>query len=148
MSELDDILRDCASSPTDAVFGWESPESNAMRLLGEVGGANRIRPQIIDGKEYYVLMMRPEQGRDIIKDMQARENWKDYYRSVRILRRLRQEDTPRFRAMSRLWYKVALKEELTLDIRERERVANILRAEKDRPFGTLRNTDFYEGETK
>ena len=63
---------------------------------------------------------------------QARADWKDYHRAVRVLRRLRLSDNAQYRRMSKVWWQTALKEEVTLDIRERERVSRILRAEKAR----------------
>ena len=62
----------------------------------------------------------------------SRLAWALYYRAVRVLRRLRLSDDAQYRRMSKVWWQTALKEEVTLGIRERERVSRILWAEKAR----------------
>lgn len=60
---------------------------------------NHVRPQLIDGRLCYVVVMSPPQLHDI-KVMQARDDWRDYYRSVRILRKLHLENPQRARRFS------------------------------------------------
>lgn len=59
----------------------------------------------------YMIFPRPDQLHDI-RCMQARDDWKDYYRSVRTLRRLRLRDQKQFRRLSQAWWHGYYKDEL------------------------------------
>lgn len=64
----------------------------------------------INGRPHYVVLAHPAQARDIA-NMAAKEAWLEFYRSVRVLRRLRQRDPGRFRAMSRTYWRSVMRYE-------------------------------------
>ena len=93
---------------------------------------NKLHPiKLYDGTEGFLVYTNDGMIHRVRVE-QARADWKDYHRAVRVLRRLRLSDNAQYRRMSKGWWQTALKEEVTLGIRNRERVSLILRAEKTR----------------
>lgn len=63
-----------------------------------------------DGEKYYLVAIDPEQYR-VLLDLRARENWKKYYRAVRVLRGLRRDDARLFAMMSGVWWRNSMQYE-------------------------------------
>lgn len=61
----------------------------------------------------FLVFVHPANERDI-RDMVARAAWQEYYRAVRVLRRLRQQDKQRYRAMSRNYWRSVMHHERPL----------------------------------
>ena len=83
---------------------------------------NIVPPLQIEGTEMYVVVMHPEAMR-LMKCAQARYDWKQYYRAVRTLRRIRQEDMRMFKLYSSVWWRNQYQDEpdMPADMREKLR---------------------------
>lgn len=64
---------------------------------------------------YYWISMDGKSYRDI-QDMQARQSWKEYYRSVRILRRIRRGNPDQFKRFSSVWWRSQYKHECVTNL--------------------------------
>ena len=135
MRDIKELIAECAREDPDVIFGPETEVGKAMDILGKaakvMNPGKRMGTVLADGQEYYVVVMHPKTFHDI-KCMAAREAWNDYYRSVRILRRMRRSDPEAFNRMSRAWYKAGLEEEVVARIEQREQVRRIIAAEARR----------------
>ncbi|MDP2621547.1 MAG: hypothetical protein Q8P46_15485 [Hyphomicrobiales bacterium] len=70
-----------------------------------------IQPIERNGHEFYMVVM-PDGSTQKVSAMRARADWRDYYRSVRILRRIRQANVATFQRFSRVWYDCSYKAEI------------------------------------
>ena len=106
-------------------------------MIGELSGTDILALRalvskaavlpVVDGN--YIIPIKNEIVH-ILKCAKAREDWQDYYRSVRTLRALRKSNQHAFKAMSKCWWKMALEKEYREEIAQRERVSNIVIAWK------------------
>lgn len=97
-NEFDKMLAGIDASPPDAVFAADSPEALSMDMVrNAVACAKRkivIRPVTINGRAFYPVIVLPLQWH-LLACAQARSDWHDYYRAVRMIRRIHKLNTER-----------------------------------------------------
>lgn len=100
MSEITGVWID--EYKTFTLADWE-------RVLDE---CSALKPLQIRGHDFYWFAINhPEQEHDIAC-LRARQDWRDYYRAVRTLRRIRQSNVAQFQRFSQAWYRGSYKEEI------------------------------------
>ncbi|MDZ4251089.1 MAG: hypothetical protein U1A72_00770 [Sulfuritalea sp.] len=101
------------STAAEIVYKMNEAEPTVIMLRRAVSKALELRVAPVDanGKEYYVITIGVQQA-VLLDEIKARADWKNYYRSVRILRRIRQANVATFQRFSRVWYDCSYKAEI------------------------------------
>ena len=88
---------------------------NEAELFAAVKAAKskQIKPVRVGGRSYYVQILSPQQQHSLDCAI-ARLDWRDYYRSVRILRKLRRENYAHFTSFSQAWWECCYRDEATM----------------------------------
>ncbi len=84
---------------------------DAIRAAADIVRGHTLPPAYLqDGRRAYLVAVGRKQFDDLLK-MEARDNWYDYYRAVRTLRRIRIDDAKRFKQFSQAWWRSRMRQE-------------------------------------